>query len=318
MRKLLCLLLAMCLLLCGCIYVQPQERPDNTEETTQPVQTAEPVQTTAPAQTSAPTEPVEVVDQVVFAHCYTDSQESATLTAWGYDGSTVWSYTSAAYPIGQLDAVSDIGADHGMYYIVENGTILAFDFHTGELLWQNGDFGGSPANLNSCVFDGQGNLYICGFFGPDVFAVDPEGNTIAHVPELDSRYYWAYGISLRENWLTVMLDGGPSGDLPQGYTYNIYVNTQLLGSQIGQPLTLQSAISLVEELYNGMSADDGTYVVFEDECEEVNGRYQMSVRYQLSDAEADAILAQGGTPSANTLAAIVYVDPLTGFVIPQQ
>lgn len=318
MKRYVCLLILLSLLLCGCISdpIQGEEKP-TTEETSAPT---EPKQTTAPAQTTVPTEsvevlptePVTVIGSVIFERCYSEAMEYATLTAYDQNSNTVWTYRSELYPIGQLDTLSDIGSNADRYYIVENGSILAFDMNTGTLLWKNDGFCGSPASTDCAAFDEEGNLYICGFFGPDLFAVDSNGNTICSKDYLHNDYYWACSLTLTENWLTIELDGGPYGDMDTPYV--ACVNICNLS---GEAVSLAQAIEQVQQLYNATTGADGTYVVFEDECFEDNGCYILTVRYQLSDAEAEEIIANGGIPSANTYVATVRVDKETGYLFPE-
>lgn len=310
MKRVFCLLTILSLLLCGCISDPLQSGKNPTdEETAGPIHTALP---TEPEQTAAPTEPESVVDRIIFEHHYSDPMEYATLTACDRNGNTVWTYLSDLYPVGQLDFISDIGGNADRYYIVENGSILAFDMNTGTLLWKNDDFCGSPAGTDCAAFDEAGNLYICGFFGPDLFAVDSNGNTICSKDYLHNDYYWACSLTLTGDWITVELDGGPYGDMDTPYVACVNVR-----SLSGSSLSLAQAIEQVQQFYNTTTGADGTYVVFEDECFEDNGCYVLTVRYQLSDAEAEQIIANGGTPEANTYAATVKVDKETGYIFPE-
>lgn len=314
MKRLLCVMLVLSLLLCGCIS-DPLQNGKNaaTEETAAPTEPAQ-IPTavpTEPAQTQ-PAEPVTVVESVIYEHCYSDPMEYATLTAYDQNGNIVWTYYSNLYSVGQLDVISDIGRNADRYYIVENGSILAFDMNTGMLLWKNDDFCGSPAGTDCAAFDEEGNLYICGFFGPDLFAVDANGKTLCHKDYLNYNYYWACSLTLTETWLTIELDGGPYGDMDTPYTACVNIH-----NLAGGTLSLAQAIEQVQKLYNATMDADGTYVVFADECFEDGSCYTMTVRYQLSDAESDQITAGGGTPEANTYVATVKVDKQTGYIFPE-
>lgn len=50
----------------------------------------------------------------------------------------------------------------------------------------------------------------------------------------------------------------------------------------------------------------GEYVIFDEETTEVNGLVSYVVRYQMSDEEAEELMANGGTPAAN-----IYVTTVT-------
>ncbi len=304
MKRVSCLLLALCLLLCGCLQDPLQQESTAPETTAQPAETSQ-----APTQT---TQAVRLVERVEFVRTVTENAESATLTAYGFDGTVEWIYQTDYYPVAQLYRVSDIGANGGLYYIVEDGAILAFDYETGRLYWQNKEFIGSPANENCFAFDEEGNLYICGFLGPDLFVVDPYGKTLARVGCLNNDYYWASRLTLFGDWISVRLDAGP--DWERTEPYFLYLSRDAVA---GSALTQAQAIALVEKLYNDAMDAEGTYVVFEEECYTFDNTCVLTVRYQLSDKEAQLILANGGTPEANTYVETVCVDLKTGYMIPQ-
>ena len=50
----------------------------------------------------------------------------------------------------------------------------------------------------------------------------------------------------------------------------------------------------------------GEYVIFDEETTEENGLVSYVVRYQMSDEEAEELMADGGTPAAN-----IYVTTVT-------
>lgn len=73
---------------------------------------------------------------------------------------------------------------------------------------------------------------------------------------------------------------------------------------------LDTIIKTVSDYYNGLKNDDGNYGVgLETETDE---RYEIAVRYAMSDKEASERIKNGGTVAANTLVNIVYVDKKTG------
>ena len=79
--------------------------------------------------------------------------------------------------------------NNGAVYLVECGSIKSLDFFTGRVLWTNSDFGGAPAE--GCYpFSSSGKLYISGYYGPDLFVVDPSGRTVCRVNELCPGSYW--------------------------------------------------------------------------------------------------------------------------------
>lgn len=289
MKRLFPLLLAICMLLSGCLsdpLGQVTRDPEGPGYSTSPAQPTAPAQTLPPETLETkPTEPVTVVEAVVFDHFFTGSQECGTLTGYDKDGNAVWIYNTSEYPVGQLDYISDIGADHGQYYIVENGNILAFDCQTGRRLWLNHAFGGSPASTNAAVFDEKGNLYICGYFGPDFFAVRKDGTTLHAIDTIHQDYFWAYKIELEDNWLTIYLDGGPYGDVAEEEAYRAHINLDTLGSEIS---SIEQAEALAEAMYGD------AYVLYR--SWEENGGYVVTMRWD------------------DTLVKL-FVDPSTGILV---
>ena len=118
-----------------------------------------------------------------------NNQESAVLTATDTSGNVKWRYQSASYPITQLSHFALVMNDHGCIYLVEDGAIKAFDFYTGNVKWTNRDFQGHPAN-GCYAFSSSDKLYISGYFGPDLFVVDKNGQTVCRVKELDPGSCW--------------------------------------------------------------------------------------------------------------------------------
>ncbi len=307
MKRRVFLLLSLCVLLCGC-FSDPLQADEGTEApvwsgSTQPTEFPVPPET-------RPTEPESPVKSIEFLWEYDLLQESCALTAYGSDGQVVWTYHSPTYPMTQLPSVSDIGGNDGKYYIVEQGSILALDWDTGEILWKNDEFIGSPANQSCAAFDEAGTLYICGYFGPDFFAVDKDGNTVKRIEALNSNYFWPFSLTLSGDWITVALDGGEEGDLQEPYT--AYVNKAYLRKE----LSASEAAVLAQRFYNETMGAEGTYVAFEEECQQTELGYTVTLRYQLSDREAQEILDSGGIPEANVYAATVTVTRESGSILP--
>lgn len=79
-------------------------------------------------------------------------------------------------------------------------------------------------------------------------------------------------------------------------------------------ITPEEMATSITDHYNELADNDGTYVVFMEESVESDLEYQVCLRYQMSDEEAEEILARGGTPSANKLVGMVTVNKVTGEV----
>ena len=144
---------------------------------------------------------------VNFERFYTeDTQEYAVLNGADADGNIVWSYTTEKYPLAQLDSVTEIGARDGKYYFCEDGTIKTLDLDTGALVWENEEFGGS---VTSWLFDQEGNLYVCGYLGPDLIALTPDGDTAMYIGMANEDLYWPYNLAWADlSTIEITYEGG--------------------------------------------------------------------------------------------------------------
>lgn len=112
------------------------------------------------------------------------------------------------------------------------------------------------------------------------------------------------------------LIGGVQGTSPmEGKTTffieSIASDSRLMENDAGV-LDYDTAKQIVLDYYNQMKEDDGTYVIFDDETVEMEDRYLITVRYQLSEQEATQRLQEGRIVEANTLVGIVTFEKETG------
>ncbi len=147
---------------------------------------------------------------VEFEHILNEGEEYAIITGLDDSNQEVWTVTTEKYPQIKLTSIEEIGAYDDRYYYNEGGTVKALDMSDGTLLWQNSDFGG--ASIHS-IIDDTGMLYLCGYYGPDFFAVNLEGSTLCRIESFDENYYWPCNIEKKENSIEVTLEGGTEGNL---------------------------------------------------------------------------------------------------------
>lgn len=164
---------------------------------------------------------------VDFAHHNSGAYESAVITGKSREGKTVWSYTTGQYEAAQLDRVNDVGLYGDTYYFVEDGTVTALRLADGELLWKNADFVGSAS---AHAFDGDGNVYLSGYFGPDLFIAGPGGRTVKRIDTLDSGYYWPKRMDYQGTQLAITFEGTPSEK-----DETVYVSLSDYSTSIGKP-----------------------------------------------------------------------------------
>lgn len=147
---------------------------------------------------------------VTFERIYTEnSEEYAVIEALNPDGSTAWTYETPVYECAQLDRITELGCQDDAYYLCEDGTIKKFALRTGRLLWENEDFSGSATDW---LFDNEDTLYVCGYLGPDLYAVSADGETLAYIGMASKDMYWPYDISWQdENTIKIVYEGNEMG-----------------------------------------------------------------------------------------------------------
>lgn len=144
------------------------------------------------------------------------SREWAVVTAYDRNGNAAWEYTTDVYDIAEVNRVAGVGTCNGLYYLVEDGTVIALDAATGSVRWKNGGFLGA---VGASVFGDEGELYLCGYFGPDLFIVDAEGDTVDRIDTINGEYMWPYEIQYLGDGLAITYESGPSGG-----SETLYVN----------------------------------------------------------------------------------------------
>ena len=215
MKKILIFVL-LAALLCGCSAPAAQPVPTEPPAPSLPQDTPDEEVECA----GIPDLPQASVNTVTYAYL-TDgcTQEYARITAYDQAQNEVWVYETPHLDMAQLVRVAPIGSWQDRYYFVEDGAVVALDIATGEVLWKNSDFGGCPAGEEAVAIDGDGTVYLCGFFGPDFFAVNAEGTTLTKTDSLNADYYWAHKLVLQDSFVMVYFSGGPEGDMgPEAYS----------------------------------------------------------------------------------------------------
>ena len=117
----------------------------------------------------------------------------AFITGYDDDGKVLWTYETKKDYIGQCDSFKEIGVMSHQYIFVAWGEVISLDPATGGVNWVNSDFQGYGVSVTT---DYEGDtLYMSGYFGPDLFVMDLNGNTINRVNVSDEDYYWPYELT---------------------------------------------------------------------------------------------------------------------------
>lgn len=223
-KKFLLATLVLSLLLAGC--GTGQEKP-STPSGSADAAVSEPGPGTSEPASDAP-EPVSAVASVHFGRSGTGGKEFAVITGMDRDGNAVWAYETDGYEMTELTRIEEIALGETAYYFNEGGTITALDRETGDVLWRNDEFGG--ASIHSVVAD-NGTLYLCGYYGPDFFAVDKNGTTLKQIASFDDDYFWADDIALESDAdgnpviFVTLCGGGPDGYSEDGYVFAVNPQT---------------------------------------------------------------------------------------------
>lgn len=92
-------------------------------------------------------------------------------------------------------------------------------------------------------------------------------------------------------------------------------NNQQQTAKASKPVSQMTKNEVIQALnahFTSTATADGNYVVFE--LYDKSGKFVGPLRYQISDSAAQALIARGGTPSANRLVGTISVDKKTGKV----
>lgn len=166
-----------------------QVTPD-AAQTTPDAQDASDVQITPDA------EEAKMPADFKFHHAYEGEYETGKLEAYDEDGNLLWTYECTKQPAAQLDQINNIGANVNGYYLQDGPDIVCLAMtgeDAGKPVWKNSEFVGSVSDF--CYGD-SGEIYLTGYFGPDLMVIDGAGNTLYRYDAFASdEFYWACLIS---------------------------------------------------------------------------------------------------------------------------
>ena len=148
--------------------------------------------------------PKETAASVEFSHHVEEGMESAVITGKSSAGEVIWTHETGTYACAELARVSGLTMTGDTYYYIEDGAVVALDLATGSVAWENREFGGAAVSF---ALGEDGTLYLCGYYGPDFFAVGEDGDTIHKIDTLDSQFYWPYAMEYQEGQILIRYEG---------------------------------------------------------------------------------------------------------------
>lgn len=111
------------------------------------------------------------------------NMEYGQIYAFSPDGTVLWEITTCKAPAAQLNYVGSVGNWKNLYYYTEGDDLVAVDILTGEEQWRNDDFGGRRTNRNDALVDVNGNVYLTGGMGPDLYVCDSTGISLYYAKD---------------------------------------------------------------------------------------------------------------------------------------
>lgn len=150
------------------------------------------------------------------------------------DGAPLWRYTTEARVSTELESFSEIYQNGENAYFTAHGTLYALDLGNGQLKWSAGGVGGS----NCFAFDKYGNVYVSGYYGPNVVAFDKNGAQL--YKDTDGSYCWVDSLTISGDVLNIHYglddlgndDGTKALDLTQFYPRENEISVVLDGEKI--------------------------------------------------------------------------------------
>ena len=131
-----------------------------------------------------------------------DGSEKLTVVGYDASGAEKWRYlTDGGEPteLSMTDAFIGGTADDPrvMVFNAQEG-LYSLNLYTGEVVWllKDGDVN-LGASISHAV-DGDGSLYVCGYYGPDPVCIEHDGRVRWQSTSGSNDIYWPYEITLED------------------------------------------------------------------------------------------------------------------------
>ncbi|MBR1456918.1 MAG: hypothetical protein IJ594_07140 [Oscillospiraceae bacterium] len=145
----------------------------------------------------APIPEAAASDGAVRVRMTRDDGEGEKVCFEGQDanGAVVWQRTETTPYRTELTLIEEIGVWEDRYYYTREGAVCCLRLSDGFPLWENDAFNGS--SISSLIDRRNGNVYLCGWYGPDFFACDKNGGTLCSFPA-SGDFYWSSDMAWRD------------------------------------------------------------------------------------------------------------------------
>lgn len=124
-----------------------------------------------------------------------------SLIAYDENDDVLWIYSTDEIGVGQYENSTDIGARESGYYYAADQTLYCIDLYSGNVKWKSTDKVGVSCSYD---FDEDGNIYICGYEGPDLVVIDPDGKTLYSYESFTDKegilneFFWVSGLEYND------------------------------------------------------------------------------------------------------------------------
>lgn len=124
---------------------------------------------------------------------------------YGYNssGKKVWTFKTETMKYTELSG-ADIDQKpiirNGLVYLGINSRVIALNKNTGKVSWRTKK--NTIGMITDYCFDKSGNIYICGYYGPDLVKISKKGKVYwrkEHVVNIN--YYWVHDIRVKSKYL---------------------------------------------------------------------------------------------------------------------
>lgn len=109
----------------------------------------------------------------------------------------MWEHTTPSGYVTELNAISEVCQSYDAAYFTAHGTLYALDKTSGQIKWT---YSGVGASNQMCI-DKYGNIYVSGYYGPNVVVVSKDGERL--YIDNDGSYCWVDKIEIVNDVLNI-------------------------------------------------------------------------------------------------------------------